>query len=91
MIKVKICTGSRCMMAGASTISDVLEDLIEDIAKQHPEIEIVIDNTKCRKYCVEDKTLVPVVQINEDVIFNASTQVVMEKVMDLVKMELELT
>lgn len=88
MIKIKICTGSRCMMEGASTIYDVLEELIEEIAENHPEVEIEIDNTKCRKYCKDDNKLVPVVQINEDVIFNASTQVVMEKVMDLVKLEL---
>ncbi len=88
MIRVNICTGSRCMMEGASSIHDVLEELIEDIEKNNPEIEIKIDNTKCKQYCKEDAKLVPVVQVNDEVIFNASTQVVMEKVMDLVKLEL---
>lgn len=88
MIKVNICTGSRCMMAGASTIIDVLEDLRDDIKAQHPEIEIEIENTKCKKQCKEDKKMAPVVQINDEVVLSASTQVVMEKVMDLVKIEL---
>ena len=89
MIKVEICTGSRCMMEGASTIFDILEDLSEEITERHPEIKIEIGNSKCRQYCKKDPGLVPVVEINGEVVFNASTQVVMEKVMDLVKLEIQ--
>ena len=89
MIKVEICTGSRCMMEGASTIFDILEDLSEEITERHPEIKIEIENAKCRQYCKKDPGLVPVVEINGEVVFNASTQVVMEKVMDLVKLEIQ--
>jgi len=89
MIKVGICTGSRCMMEGASTIFDILEDLSEEIIESHPEVKIEIGNSICKQYCKKDPTLVPVVEINGEVIFNASTQVVMEKVMDLVKLELQ--
>ena len=89
MIKVEICTGSRCMMEGASTIFDILEDLSEEITERHPEIKIEIKNSKCRQYCKKDPGLVPVVEINGEVVFNASTQVVMEKVMDLVKLEIQ--
>ena len=89
MIKVEICTGSRCMMEGASTIFDILEDLSEEITERHPEIKIEIENPKCRQYCKKDPGLVPVVEINGEVVFNASTQVVMEKVMDLVKLEIQ--
>lgn len=84
MIEVKICMGSRCMMAGASSILDVLEELIEDIQVEYPETEIKITSAKCQKYCKEDKNVVPVVKINDETIFNASTQVVMEKVMEIV-------
>lgn len=87
MIKIKLCMGSRCMMAGASTIHDVLEELQEEILVQYPEVEIQIDTTKCKKYCKEDSKIVPVVRINEEIIFNATTQVVMEKVMELVNQE----
>ena len=89
MIKVEICTGSRCMMEGASTIFDILEDLSEEITERHPEIKIEIENSKCRQYCKKAPGLVPVVEINGEVVFNASTQVVMEKVMDLVKLEIQ--
>ena len=89
MIKVEICTESRCMMEGASTIFDILEDLSEEITERHPEIKIEIENSKCRQYCKKDPGLVPVVEINGEVVFNASTQVVMEKVMDLVKLEIQ--
>ena len=50
MIKVEICTGSRCMMEGASTIFDILEDLSEEITERHPEIKIEIETSKCRQY-----------------------------------------
>lgn len=84
MIEVKLCMGSRCMMAGASSILDVLEELVEDIQVDYPDTQIKISSTKCQKYCKNDKNVVPVVKINDETVFNASTQVVMEKVMELV-------
>lgn len=81
MVNVKICSGSQCMLNGASMMYDVLEDLASDLKEQGYEQEVTLEFTKCLQYCKDDKNLAPVVIVDEEVITKASTQVVMEKIM----------
>lgn len=84
MIKVEICSGSQCMMAGASTMYDVLENLSEDLKEQGYEVDIHVEFSKCMQYCRQDKKLSPVVKINDEIITKATTQGVMERIVEMV-------
>lgn len=85
MINVEICAGSQCMMSGASSMHELLEELVGDLKDQGTEIDIQLGFTKCMKYCKEDSSLTPVVKINNEVITRATTQEIMEKIMELTK------
>lgn len=85
MIKVEICSGSKCMMAGASAMYDVVESLVDDLKEQGYEAEIDLGFSKCMQFCRQDSNLTPVVKINDEVITKATTQGVMEKIMELSK------
>lgn len=85
MINVEICSGSKCMMAGASTMFDVLEGLVEELKEQGYDAQINLGFSKCMQYCREDAKLIPVVKINEEIITRATTQGVMEKIVELAK------
>ncbi len=84
MIKVEICAGSKCMMAGASTMFDMLEELVEDLKEQGYEEEISLEFSKCMQFCKGDASLTPVVKINDEVVTKAKTQAVMEKIVGMV-------
>ena len=83
MINVEICSGTQCMMNGASYMYELLEDLIEEQKKKGKDVQVELAFTKCMRYCKSDKTLTPVVRINDEIITKASTQEVMEKIMSL--------
>ncbi len=85
MINVEICSGSKCMMAGASTMFDVLENLAQDLQAQGYEMEISLGFSKCMQFCKQDDKLVPVVRVNDEVITKATTQGVMERIVELAK------
>lgn len=84
MINVEICSGSQCMMGGASSMHELLEELIEEQRENGNEIEIKLGFTKCMKYCKEDSSQTPIVKINDEVIKKATTQEVMERIMELI-------
>lgn len=85
-MKVKVCVGSRCMLFGAMNIVEQLEGL-QEIIKESPDLfideELEIEEIPCIGYCktTQDKVS-PVVIVGEDVLFRASSQEVMEAVMN---------
>lgn len=87
-MKVKICMGSNCTMLGAMNLLDQIEDLIDIIdsdsdSDKYNDEELEVEAVKCLDYCKKvNNKIAPVVVIDEDVIFNATGQIVMEKIMD---------
>lgn len=85
-MKVKVCMGSNCTLLGAMNLLDQIEslrELIEENSLEYKDEELEIESIKCLGYCKEtDANIAPVVIVDEDVIFNATGQIVMEKIMD---------
>lgn len=85
-MKVKVCVGSNCTLLGAMNILDQLEDL-KDIIEESPEYysdEILeVEAIKCIGICKHtSEEVAPIVIIDDEIIVQASGQVVMEKIID---------
>lgn len=82
-MKVKVCMGSNCTLLGAMNILDQVEDLKELMSEDDNYDEnFEIDVVKCLGYCKNSGDNVsPVVVIDDEVVFNATCQIVMEKIM----------
>lgn len=83
-MKIQICMGSKCLLMGAMTIYDQIEDIIESI-NEDPKYdlleEITVEPVKCLDYCKQDLgNVAPVVLINDEVIFEATGQEIMERI-----------
>lgn len=78
-MKVRICMGSTCVMMGAMNILDQVEDLKERMGYDDLEIETV----SCMKYCKTKERNSPIVEINDEIMEEATTERVMEKIMQL--------
>jgi NADH:ubiquinone oxidoreductase subunit E len=84
-MKVKICMGSNCTLLGAMNILDQVEDLKSLIRQDDncSDEEFDIEIVKCLGYCKNEKDNVsPVVVIDDEVLYNATGQIVMEKIMN---------
>jgi NADH:ubiquinone oxidoreductase subunit E len=85
-MKVKVCMGSNCTLLGAMSLLDQIESLreiIDENDKEYRDEELEIESIKCLGYCKDtDADIAPVVIVDDDVIFNATGQIVMEKIMD---------
>lgn len=89
-MKVKVCMGSNCTLLGAMNLLDQIESLRELIEenKEYKNEELEIESIKCLGYCKEtDEDIAPVVIVDEDVIFKATGQIVMEKIMDKMRIK----
>ncbi|MBC7087923.1 MAG: NAD(P)H-dependent oxidoreductase subunit E [Tissierellales bacterium] len=89
-MKVKVCMGSNCTLLGAMNLLDQIESLRELIEenKEYKDEELEIESIKCLGYCKEtDEDIAPVVIVDEDVIFKATGQIVMEKIMDKMRIK----
>ena len=88
-MKVKVCMGSSCTLLGAMNILDNVEglkDLIDVDIEKYSEEELEIVAVKCLNYCKNTtENICPVVVIDDGVIFNATSQIVMEKIMEKMK------
>jgi len=87
-MKVKICMGSNCTLLGAMNILDQVEDLKNLISQDenYSGVELDIEPVKCLGYCKNEKDNVsPVVIIDDEVFYNATGQVVMEKIMNKIR------
>lgn len=81
-IDVKVCVGSRCTMMGAMNILDH----VETIKNEYSEFDIQVETVKCLKECKEsEKNIAPVVMINDEKIYNATSAKVMERMMEVMK------
>ena len=83
-MKVKVCVGSNCTLLGAMSILDQLDDLKdiinEDIDSYNAE-ELEVEVVKCIGFCKDtDEKIAPVVVIDDEPMFNATSQTVMEKI-----------
>ncbi|NLY76487.1 MAG: (2Fe-2S) ferredoxin domain-containing protein [Tissierellia bacterium] len=82
-MKVKVCMGSNCTLLGAMDLLDQIEDLKkltseDDNYSDDFDIEVV----KCLGFCKKSKdNVAPVVVIDDEILFNATGQIVMEKIM----------
>lgn len=81
-IDVKVCVGSRCTMMGAMNILDH----VENIKDEYTDFDIKIHTVKCLGECKQsEKNIAPVVIINDEKIYNATSAKVMERMMDVMK------
>lgn len=85
-MKVKVCVGSNCTLLGSMGILDQLDDLKEIIsedAASYKNEEIEVEVIKCLGYCKEtNEKVAPVVVIDDEPMFNATSQTVMEKIVN---------
>lgn len=88
-MKVKICVGSHCMLLGSVGIMDQIEYLDEFIIKAselYREEEISIEAVKCLGFCKEtNENLAPIIMIDDEIIYNATGQEVMGKILNKLK------
>lgn len=74
-MKVTVCMGSNCVLMGAMSIHSQLEDLQESM----PELNIELETAKCLGNCKNEEGICPVVKIDDELIKNASSQQIMER------------
>ena len=88
-MKVKVCVGSNCTLLGAMNILDQIDDLKEIIledADNYSDEELDVEVHKCLGFCKDtDETVAPVVIIDDEPMFNATSQTVMEKIINKVR------
>lgn len=87
-MKVEVCVGSTCMLMGSLNILDQLENL-EDILFTDKEVykdeALEVLAVKCMGLCkVTEDNISPIVVIDGEPLFKASSQEVMERI--LIKM-----
>ncbi|GMG96493.1 NAD(P)H-dependent oxidoreductase subunit E [Tepidimicrobium xylanilyticum] len=83
-MKVKVCMGSNCTLLGAMNLLDQIEDLKKLTSRddEYNDMELDIEVVKCLGYCKESKgNISPVVVIDDEVVYNATGQIVMEKIL----------
>lgn len=76
--KVKVCMGTHCTMMGNLNLQESLEEL----QLEYPE-QIEIEAIKCLNFCKNDKA--PVVELNGEIITNASSEKIISEILQLVK------
>ncbi len=84
-MKVGICTGSKCSFYGASFLIERLEELQEDIHSMEnirDDFQLEIEILPCVGECKGVEDVSPIVFIDGEIIRNASTPVVMERIMN---------
>ncbi|MBC8586914.1 NAD(P)H-dependent oxidoreductase subunit E [Paratissierella segnis] len=85
-MKIKVCMGSNCTLLGAMNLLDQIEDLkgiLESNDEKYNDEKLEIEPVTCMGYCKKMGTgISPVVMLDGDIIFNATGQIVMEKIMD---------
>ncbi len=86
-MKVKVCVGSSCTLLGSMNILDQLDDLKDIIfedADNYSDEEFEVEAIKCLGFCKEKEkeNVAPIVIIDDEPIFNATSQIVMEKIVN---------
>lgn len=89
-MKIEVCAGSRCLMAGSELIFDMAEQLAQDILKVHPELnkgDIEVVSVPCQRVCscdtcANDDCQEPIVLIDGELLCKTSSQEVMSKMLE---------
>lgn len=86
-MKVKVCVGSNCTLMGSMNILDQIDDLKDIIRKDDPDSykdeELEVEAIKCMEFCKKtNKNVAPVVVVDNETMFNATGQAVMEKIIN---------
>jgi len=88
-MKVKVCVGSNCTLLGSMNILDQIDDLIEIIkedAENYSDEELEVEAIKCLGFCKNtDEKVAPVVVIEDEPMYNATGQTVMEKIIKKIR------
>lgn len=83
-MKIKVCVGSNCTLLGSMGILDQIDDLKDIICEDEDNYsneELEVEAIKCLGYCKETtEKVAPVVVIDDEPMFNATSQTVMEKI-----------
>ena len=85
-MKVKVCVGSNCTLLGSMNILDQIDDLKEIISEDldnYNDEELEVEAVKCLGFCKEtNEKAAPIVVIDDEPMFNATGQAVMEKIIN---------
>lgn len=85
-MKVKVCVGSNCTLLGSMNILDQIDDLKEIISEDldnYSDEELEVEAVKCLGFCKEtNEKVAPIVVIDDEPMFNATGQTVMEKIIN---------
>lgn len=84
-MKIKICTGSKCMFYGATHILESLEDLKESMTTMdgvREDFELEIELIGCPGDCKGTEKVAPLVFIDDERMALATGPKVMERVLD---------
>jgi NADH:ubiquinone oxidoreductase subunit E len=85
-MKVKVCVGSNCTLLGSMNILDQIDDLKEIMSKDldnYNDEELEVEVVKCLGFCKEtNEKVAPIVVIDDEPMFNATSQTVMEKIIN---------
>lgn len=88
-MKIKVCAGSNCTLLGSMNILgqiDDLKDIISEDADNYSDEILEVEVIKCLGYCKNtNKKVAPVVVIDEEPMFNATSQAVMEKIVNKIR------
>ena len=89
MMKVKVCVGSNCTLMGSMNILDQIDGL-KDIIREDPDSyndeELEVEAIKCMEFCKKtDKNIAPVVVVDDETMYNATGQAVMEKIIKKIR------
>ncbi|HAQ40684.1 MAG TPA: NADH-quinone oxidoreductase [Clostridiales bacterium] len=88
-MKVKVCVGSNCTLLGSMSILDQIDDLkdiISEDSDSYNDEELEVEVIKCLGYCKNtDVKVAPVVVIDDEPMYNATSQTVMEKIINKIR------
>lgn len=88
-MKVKVCVGSNCTLLGSMGILDQIEDLrdiIDNDSDNYRDEELEVEAIKCLGFCKNsDVKVAPVVVIDGEPMFKATSQTVMEKIVNKIR------
>lgn len=88
-MNVKVCVGSSCTLLGSMNILDQIEDLKDIISEDfdsYTDEELDVEAIKCLDYCKQgNNNCAPVVVIDDEVMCNATSQTVMEKIVNKIR------
>ena len=88
-MKIKVCVGSSCTLLGSMNILDQIDDLkdiISEDSDNYKDEELEVEAIKCLGFCKDNgKNIAPVVVIDDETMYNATSQTVMEKIISKIR------